>query len=454
MNKIKKIQIFRAIIQILMLIILPGLFIMAFNGLKDIVGMIKSGNFNSLQALPSLIEFISVTALSVLFGRFFCGWLCAFGTFGDIVYILSKTIFKTKFRISERMDSYLKNVKYVVLGSIILVSCILESTLFSSMSPWDAFAQLTDFPDILFTIPLGVLILVLITVGSFFIERFFCRYLCPLGAFFSLVSGFSIFKINKPTEKCGKCRICTNNCSMGLQLYQKESIRGGECINCMKCVEACPRKNPCPNIINQDVNPAFASSVALSVFTGLYGLSSLGGYVIDMNNLSSANTAVSGNISSSANTASASGSNSASTGSASSSTGTSSGSNSSSTGSAGSSTKSYNSAAYSSSASGSTSTASSAAQQGKYKDGTYTGSATGFKGGTTKMSVTVSGGSITSIKTLSTYDTPRFYNNCEQTIINKIVASQSTSVDTVSGATYSSKGIINAVKNALSNAAV
>jgi len=432
MNRIKKLQIFRLTVQLLMLFILPGLYIMAFSGLKEIVVMLKSGNFDFLQALPSLAEFVSVTALSILMGRFFCGWMCAFGTFNDLVYMVSKKLFKTNFRISEKLDSYLKKVKYGVLASILLVGSILGSNLFSSLSPWDAFAQLTDFPNILLTLPLGVLILLLITLGSFFVERFFCRYLCPLGAFFTLVSGVSIFKINKPTDKCGKCRICTNNCSMGLPLYKTESVRGGECINCMKCVEACPRKNTCANVVNQDINPALASSVAITAFIGLYGISSIGGSLSNQNNIAvSSNTVVSNSVTDNA------------AASANSSSDTSSGSSSS---------KAYSSAAASSSSSSGTSNLSSAIQQGTYKDGTYTGSATGFKGGTTKVSVTVSGGKITSVKTLSTFDTPRFYAICEQTIIGKILSSQSTSVDTVSGATYSSKGIMNAVKNALSNA--
>lgn len=87
-----------------------------------------------------------------------------------------------------------------------------------------------------------------------------------------------------------------------------------------------------------------------------------------------------------------------------------------------------------------------------YKDGTYTGSGKGFKGGTTKVSVTVVNGKITSVETLSNGDTPQYYKKASGTVINNILSKQSTSVDTVSGATYSSKGIISAVSDALSQA--
>ncbi|MGL5577034.1 MAG: 4Fe-4S binding protein [Sarcina sp.] len=61
-------------------------------------------------------------------------------------------------------------------------------------------------------------------------ERFFCRYLCPLGAVFSIISRFKILKINKKKDKCGKCRLCTNKCVMGISLYEDDNVKSGECI--------------------------------------------------------------------------------------------------------------------------------------------------------------------------------------------------------------------------------
>ena len=68
------------------------------------------------------------------------------------------------------------------------------------------------------------------------------------------------------------------------------------------------------------------------------------------------------------------------------------------------------------------------------------------------MSVTIKGNKITKVETVSNEDTPDFYARAESTIISEIVLNQSTTVDTVSGATYSSEGIITAVKNALTQA--
>lgn len=87
-----------------------------------------------------------------------------------------------------------------------------------------------------------------------------------------------------------------------------------------------------------------------------------------------------------------------------------------------------------------------------YKDGTYYGTGTGF-GGTLKVKVEISGGKITSIQIMENQDGSEYISKASA-LINTIIRNQSTNVDTVSGATYSSVGIIQAVRNALSQAAV
>jgi uncharacterized protein with FMN-binding domain len=85
-----------------------------------------------------------------------------------------------------------------------------------------------------------------------------------------------------------------------------------------------------------------------------------------------------------------------------------------------------------------------------YKDGSYTGSATGF-GGRLSVKVTVSGGKISAIEVTSHNETSSYFAKAKS-VINRMISGQSTNVDTVSGATYSSAGLINAVRNALSKA--
>ena len=405
-KKIKKIQIFRHIIQLIMFVLSPGLFILAFSELKSIYTMIIKGNFNFITAFPTLIEFTTVIIVTISLGRFFCGWVCAFGTYNDFLYLLSKKVFKINFKVNEEVDKVLKYMKYVVLLLFVIVVWTMGSKVLDTTSPWDAFAQITNFPQVLSDYTIGVALLLLITIGALFVERFFCRYLCPLGAVFNILSRIGILKIKKPTDKCGKCRLCTNNCSMGLSLYKAQSVCGGDCINCFKCIEACPRSNTKINVLGENVNPQLASSVALAAMVGLYAVNNLGASALKNSGLATASaTATTDSSSTTVSTADTS-----------------------------------------------TNTANTATASSKYKDGTYTGTGSGFHGGTTQMSVTIKDNKITKVETVSNGDTPDFYARAESTIISQIVSTQSTTVDTVSGATYSSEGIISATQEALSKA--
>lgn len=411
-SKIKKSQIIRHIIQLIAFILLPGLYSMTFSEVKTVYQMIINGNVNFLEALPSLIEFIAIMLLIIVLGRWFCGWICAFGAYNDLIYFISKKIFKIKFRVDEKVDSILKYFKYLVLLFIIAISWTIGSSILESTSPWDVFGQITDVSTIFSNLLVGLIFLILITIGSAFIERFFCRYLCPLGAIFSIISKIGIVKINKPKADCGKCRACTMNCSMGLPLYKVNCVKGGDCINCLKCTEVCYRNNANVNVLGRDLDAKLTGSVAMATFLGIYGFTNFAGNAVTKSGIAAKSNAVSSNL------------------------------------------NSQTESAPESSKLNHETTSSNTVQNNasEYKDGTYTGSGTGYRGGTTKISVTVSDGKISSIQAISNQDTPKFYQRAEGTIIKSIISKQSTSVDTVSGATYSSKGIMSAVTNALNEA--
>jgi uncharacterized protein with FMN-binding domain len=87
-----------------------------------------------------------------------------------------------------------------------------------------------------------------------------------------------------------------------------------------------------------------------------------------------------------------------------------------------------------------------------YTDGTYEGNGIGFRHGITTVSVTISNGQITDIQTLSTGDDYPYYSRAYPSVVSAILSSQNSSVDAVSGATFSSQGIMSAVADALSKA--
>jgi uncharacterized protein with FMN-binding domain len=393
-RKLKKSQIIRHCVQLISFILLPGLYAMTFSELKTVYQMIIKGNFDFFAAFPSLAEFTAIMILTAVIGRWFCGWICGFGAYNDLIYFMSKKIFKVKFKVDEKVDYLLKYTKYLILVFIIIISWTMGSNILESTSPWDVFGQITDISNVVSTLLVGLIFLVLITIGAAFVERFFCRYLCPLGAVFAIISKIGIVKINKPKGDCGKCRACTINCSMGIDLYRVNSIKGSECINCLKCTDICPRSNANINVLGKDLDAKLTGSVAMATFLGVYGLTNFGADALAQSGLITSDNAISSSSSLNAENGSSK----------------------------------------------------------QYKDGTYIGAGTGYRGGTTKVSVTVENGKIKNIETLSNGDTPKYYQRAEGTITNEIISKQSTSVDTISGATFSSKGIISAVQNALNQA--
>jgi polyferredoxin len=293
---ISRLQGLRLISQIAFLILMPELFTLIFNQLKKLYSMILKGNFDVVSVWPQLLAMVTIFIITIILGRFFCGWLCTFGAINDFIYIISKKIFKTKFKVDEKLDSVLKYLKYVILLFIIVVIWTSGSTSFDSYSPWDAFAMVDNVSSAIAEYTGGFILLAIIAIGAVFIERFFCRYLCPLGAVFAILSKARILKIKKFRDKCGHCRICTNNCSMGIKLYQTDKVSSGECINCFKCIEVCPRKNTKVNILGEDVSPLLPSAIAIAAFTGV---NALGGVMKDTmpNNLSNSTVTSSSDVS-------------------------------------------------------------------------------------------------------------------------------------------------------------
>jgi len=388
LKKISKLQVLRLISQVMFLILMPELFTLIFNQIKKVYTMVIKGNFDIGSMWPQLLAMLIIIPITIILGRFFCGWLCTFGAINDFIYMISKKVFKTKFKVDEKVDSILKYLKYVILLFIIIIIWTSGSKAFDSYSPWDAFAQVDNISGAIAGYTGGFILIAIIAIGAVFIERFFCRYLCPLGAVFAVLSKVRILKIKKVRDKCGSCRICTNNCSMGIKLYQMDSVNSGECINCFKCIGVCPRKNTQVNILGENVNPLLPSAIAIAAFTGVNALGAV---------MNDGMTKVGGN---------------------------------------------------------NTTTSSSdinKLEQKKYKDGTYTGVGQG-KNPDLKVAVTIKDNKITTVEIVSNNETKG--KEALNTVPKEIIEKQSTSVDVVSGATMTSKGIIEAVNNALSQAEI
>ncbi|MCE1253071.1 MAG: 4Fe-4S binding protein, partial [Anaerolineae bacterium] len=86
-----------------------------------------------------------------------------------------------------------------------------------------------------------LLVLILLLAASFFVERPWCRYACPLGAVSGLAASFSPLYLKRENHVCTSCKICSRNCPMGLPVHSAETIKHPDCIGCLECVSQCPQ---------------------------------------------------------------------------------------------------------------------------------------------------------------------------------------------------------------------
>lgn len=237
----------RAGIQAAFFLYMPGAFTAGFTGAKHIAQWIGAGS--SLQADSFVLSLLALCGCTVLFGRYFCGYVCAFGATGDLVYYLSglvqKKLLKRKkqFSLPERAVLAAQKIKY---GILLIIAALCAAGVYGSLSgwsPWDIFARLTALRAPAAGYTLGIVLLVLIAVGMALQSRFFCQFLCPLGALFALLPVLPFFALKRDGEKCiPGCRACRMNCPVTLKLNDEDG-RSGECIACEKCTGICPRGN-------------------------------------------------------------------------------------------------------------------------------------------------------------------------------------------------------------------
>lgn len=181
-----------------------------------------------------------------LLGRAVCGFLCPFGFLQDLLY---KIPFYKKIK-EWRGDKILRYLKYVVLVVFVIVLPIvykLTPFFCKYICPSGTMAGiLLSLADHSLFQVFGKIftwkfsLLVLIVLCSVLIYRQFCKYLCPLGAFYGLFNKVALFSINLDKEKCIGCKACARACDMCVD--PSVNPNSAECIRCGKCVDACSEK--------------------------------------------------------------------------------------------------------------------------------------------------------------------------------------------------------------------
>lgn len=200
-----------------------------------------------LSAPLIFILWAAVAAALLFWGRGpFCGWLCPFGALQELTNGIARWLKVPQIKLPWGLHERLWPVKYIIflgLFGLSLYSVALAET-FAEIEPFKTaiilkFAR--EWPFVLFALTL--------LAAGLFIERFYCRYLCPLGAALAIPGRIRMFEWLKRWPECGSpCQRCAKECPVQ-SIHPEGQINVNECIYCMHCQELYQDDQRCPHMI-------------------------------------------------------------------------------------------------------------------------------------------------------------------------------------------------------------
>ena len=218
------------------------------NVLTFVNSLVTGFNWEFFLAAPLIFILWAAVAAGLLFwGRGpFCGWLCPFGALQELTNNLAQWLKVPQIKLPFGLHERLWPVKYMIflgLFGLSLYSLALAET-YAEIEPFKTaiilkFAR--EWPFVVFAVAL--------LVAGLFIERFYCRYLCPLGAALAIPGRIRMFEWLKRYPECGSpCQRCAKECPVEA-IHPEGQINVNECIYCMHCQELYHDDHRCPHMI-------------------------------------------------------------------------------------------------------------------------------------------------------------------------------------------------------------
>ncbi|MGQ9687750.1 MAG: 4Fe-4S binding protein [Desulfobaccales bacterium] len=192
-------------------------------------------------------------ALTLFVGRFFCGFVCPLGTISQFTGWLARRGWTPADRLAANRHRPLQALKYYILAFLLAPALLgsLQTGLLDPLPliyrsvnltvlPWldRGVHVLSDSPRFYAAAWLIGVVFVAVVGLNLVLPRFFCRFLCPLGALFGLLGRFSPWRLGKTTDLCGDCRQCEEYCEGGCR--PAGILIQGECLLCFNCYDRCP----------------------------------------------------------------------------------------------------------------------------------------------------------------------------------------------------------------------
>lgn len=204
-------------------------------GLETLPYLIRSGVYLEHISSYNIGIMIALIILTLLAGRIFCSYICPLGSLQEWFGRLGKK-FGFCVEVPEKLENVLNKVKYVVLLLILGGTYALAELVFRNYDPFYALFHLASPALNASFIILGVSL-----IGSMFVNRLWCRYLCPIGAFVRVLNFFSLVKLVRDESTCIDCKLCNKVCPENVKPAEQLALTADRCTHCLDCMGICPK---------------------------------------------------------------------------------------------------------------------------------------------------------------------------------------------------------------------
>ena len=189
---------------------------------------------------PLLVGMLIPVVLALLCGRVFCGWICPIHYLSDLTERVTGVITRSK----HTKDRWLlpRQILWVALIGELFLSLVVGAPIFVFMSPPGLVGRELMRLVFFHALALEALIIVGVVGMTLITRRFYCRYLCPLGALLALIGHRRKLRVVVNPNSCIHCSKCDNSCPLGLKPQQGEG-EYSQCWNCGTCVDVCPQES-------------------------------------------------------------------------------------------------------------------------------------------------------------------------------------------------------------------
>jgi polyferredoxin len=245
-------------------------------GMMNLKAWLETGRVPAIHP-ATMFLLLAFVAISFVFRKAFCSWLCPVGTLSEYLWRAGRHIFRRNFALPRWADLPLRSLKYILFGLFLWAVVGMSAAAITAFMS-GPYGIVADVKMLNFFRHMGVtaaVVIGLIAIASIFVKNFWCRYLCPYGAMLSLPALLSPVRIRRNEERCIDCAKCAKACPSLLPVDRLITIKSAECTACLECVSVCPAEGA----LHLSRVPAWAVAAGIAlIFFGAVGYAKWNGY--------------------------------------------------------------------------------------------------------------------------------------------------------------------------------